>query len=299
MKTWRMILTALSLTLALGACGQQAPAPEADLEPEQPAKREITYSNLNDQESRDQAVEVMTAAGIAPERIQVLLDHVDQFNALMKPEELTAGLETHDIQEQLYDPYEVQDRWDVQYPEFMGYNCRITAYGIFGDQMTVPADAEIRDQDLMFDLMSLEADDSAFPGETESFSAVYSMVPTESTLDVETHAARWLQDWQDRGIAFADQDKASLISMVFHSDLDGDYLFVGHTGVLFPADDGLYFLEKIAFQAPYRWLRFENRTELSDYLMTMHDLDVGQVLAHPFILENDQLMEGYRPKPAL
>ena len=290
-KIW-MILTSLTLALALTACGQQQP--EADPAPEQPEPLSVTYSNLADEASRTQAVEVMTAAGIDPARIQVLLDHVDQFNELMEPGELTAGLETHSLSEQLYDPYAVQDRWDARYPDFMGYNCRITAYSLFGDQMSVPADAPIRDQDLMFDLLSLEADDSAFPGQLDQFRVLYSTVPTESTMDVETHVANWLADWKDRGVTFSDNEKARLISVVLHSDLDGDYLFVGHIGVLFPTDDGLYFLEKVAFQAPYRWLRFEDRTELNDYLMTMHDLDEGQALAAPFILENDQLLEGYR-----
>lgn len=69
---------------------------------------------------------------------------------------------------------------------------------------------------------------------------------------------------------------------------------IGHTGILLPASDALYFVEKVAFQEPYRFLKFKNRTELSDYLMLKYDTAWGQDTAHPFILENDTLMDGWR-----
>ena len=75
-------------------------------------------------------------------------------------------------------------------------------------------------------------------------------------------------------------------------------LFVGHVGVLLTAEDGtLYFVEKVAFQEPYRMLRFADRTALSDYLMGKYDTSWGQDTASPFIMENDELMDGWRPNP--
>ena len=75
-------------------------------------------------------------------------------------------------------------------------------------------------------------------------------------------------------------------------------LFVGHIGVLLTAEDGaLYFVEKVAFQEPYRMLRFADRTALSDYLMEKYDTSWGQDTASPFIMENDELMDGWRPNP--
>ena len=75
-------------------------------------------------------------------------------------------------------------------------------------------------------------------------------------------------------------------------------LFVGHVGVLLTAEDGtLYFVEKVAFQEPYRLLRFADRTALSDYLMGKYDTSWGQDMASPFIMENDKLMDGWRPNP--
>ena len=59
----------------------------------------------------------------------------------------------------------------------------------------------------------------------------------------------------------------------------------------------LYFVEKVAFQEPYRLLRFANRRALSDYLMGKYDTSWGQDTATPFIMENDKLMDGWRPNP--
>ena len=75
-------------------------------------------------------------------------------------------------------------------------------------------------------------------------------------------------------------------------------LFVGPGGVLLTAEDGaLYFVEKVAFQEPYRLLRFADRTALSDYLMGKYDTSWGQDTARPFIMENGELMEGWRANP--
>ena len=41
-------------------------------------------------------------------------------------------------------------------------------------------------------------------------------------------------------------------------------------------------------------LKFKNRTELSDYLMLKYDNSWGQDTAHTFILENSDLMDGWR-----
>ena len=68
-------------------------------------------------------------------------------------------------------------------------------------------------------------------------------------------------------------------------------LFVGHVGVLLTAEDGtLHFVEKVAFQEPYRLVKLRNRAELRDYLMAKYDTSWGQDTTRPFIMENDSLM---------
>ena len=267
---------------------------------EQPYIEQINYSNLIDTSVQKQLAEIMNSADISPVRQQVFFDHVNQFNNTVSSEGMAAGFEVKQVTEEKYDPYAMQEEWDAAYPDFMGYNCRITAFGLFGDHITIAADAETREDIILMDMASLEEDSSAMQNDKDMdrFRVLYSTVPTDDTKDVSVHVENLRSDWQNRGIVFDNNPDVSLISVVFHDAWDGEnQLFIGHTGVLFQVSETeLYFVEKIAFQEPYQLTVFNNRTELNDYLMTKYDTGTGQPTAAPFIMENDELMEGYRSK---
>ena len=286
----KLILTgALFLAFFTAGCVTQH-APSANAE---------SPSILADTQSREDLAQRLQNAGVSQDKQDVFFSHVDQFNEILTPEELTKPFDGDPLKP-LYDPYSLQERWDSAHPDFFGYNCRITAYSLFGDFVTVPQDAPIREDSILFDLSSLDADPSAFPGQEQQFAAFYSNVPTENTRDIGIHAANLQKAWQQRGIVFTDDPDIRLISVVFHNLLDeaNPSLFIGHTGVLLPvSDQELYFVEKLAFQEPYLYLRFDSRQALNDYLMEKYDVDFDQPNAAPFIMENDQLMEGYRALP--
>ena len=83
-----------------------------------------------------------------------------------------------------------------------------------------------------------------------------------------------------------------MINVVLHyQDGEKNLLQIGHSGILLPTPDGgLWFLEKLAFQEPYQLVSFGNRQQLQDYLMEKYDLDQGQPMAKPFILEHDRML---------
>ena len=270
-------------------------------EPQQPAGDQITFSNLTETSVQEEVADLMTGAGISDARQDVFFDHVNQFNQTVEPDDLTKGYETAGIMDMKYDPYAMQDAWMNKYPDFLGYNCRITAYSLFGDFIAIPLGEEVRDDMILMDLSALEEDASAMEvvdGDLERFKILYSTIPTEATKDVTVHAAKVKADWHDRGIRFPEKEKVSLITVWFHDQLETDELFIGHVGVLFDTADGLCFVEKLAFQEPYQVVNFKNRAELQHYMMTKYDFSEGQPTAPPFVMENDQLMEGYREKPA-
>lgn len=292
-----LILCLLSAAVVLTACGKQE-------EPttEQPALETVKYSNLTDEDSRKQLSDLLTDAGIEESRIAALMNRVEQFNASVKSEWLTDGFESAAPTDTKYDPYEMQDEWAAANGSFPGYNCRITAFGLFSEFITAGADQpEVQGEDSLFtDLETVDADPNALCGDsTAKFCALFAPVNAADSTEVEAQVKALQKGWAARGIAFADS-KASMISVVFHdkfSDEDNT-LFIGHVGVLLPAEDGtMYFIEKVAFQEPYRLVKLQNRTELSDYLMEKYDTSWGQDTTHPFIMENDALMDGYRPNP--
>ena len=292
-----LILCLLSAAVVLTACGKQE-----ELTTEQPALEAVEYSNLTDEDSRKQLSELLSDSGIEESRIAALLNRVEQFNASVKSEWLTDSFESAAPTDTKYDPYDMQDEWAAANGSFPGYNCRITAFGLFSEFITAGADQpEVQGEDSLFtDLETIDADPNTLCGDSISkFCALFAPVNAADSTEVEAQVKALQEGWAARGIAFADS-KVSMISVVFHdkfSDEDNT-LFIGHVGVLLPAEDGsLYFIEKVAFQEPYRLVKLQNRTELSDYLMEKYDTSWGQDTTHPFIMENDTLMDGYRPNP--
>ena len=292
------ILAAVSFILAtLTGCGGKT---EPDIP--QPTQEPVEYANLTDEDSRALLSRLLENAGIDETRIRGLFDQVDQFNASVKSEWLTNGFERAVPTDTKYDPYEMQDLWAEKNGDFPGYNCRITAFSLFGGFVTAGADQpKTQGEDTLFlDLETLTEDPAVLCGDsTSKFCALFAPVTAADTTEVADQVKALQTGWSERGISFEDSS-ARLISVVLHdrfSDTDNT-LFIGHVGVLLPAEDGsLYFIEKVAFQEPYRLVKIQNRTELSDYLMEKYDTAWGQDTTRSFIMENDELMDGYRPNP--
>ena len=301
MKSFRQILPAICVILIASAftgCGADADSPD-----KRPALEKIEYTNLNDSGSRELLQEMLSDAGVSDGRIQGFFRRVDHFNGSVKQEWLTDGFEEAELLYTKYDPYAMQDEWAAKNGAFPGYNCRITAVSLFGDFLSVSADSQINaGEDVLFvDEETLKADPDALGGSSlADFRALYSSMKAEDTTEIKRHVQTVQEEWASRGVAFRENERIRLITVFFHDKPaeEESLLFVGHVGVLLTAEDGtLYFVEKVAFQEPYRLLRFADRTELSDYLMGKYDVSWGQDTARPFIMENGELMEGWRANP--
>ena len=293
-----LFLCGVLLVFAFAGCGA-----DADPTDRRPALEKIEYSNLNDKDSQQLLRKLLSDAGVSENRVQGFFRRVDSFNESVKEEWLTTGFEEAKPLDTKYDPYEMQDEWMEKNGSFPGYNCRITAMSLFGDFLSVSAGSRINSgEDVLFvDEETLKADPDALGGSSLSdFRALYSSMRAENTTDVQRHVQTVQEEWKSRGVAFRENERMRLIAVFFHDKPteEESILFVGHVGVLLTADDGtLYFVEKVAFQEPYRLLRFADRTELNDYLMGKYDVSWGQSTAHPFLMENGELMAGWRPNP--
>ena len=299
MKSFRQILPAICVILiasAFAGCGADADSPD-----KRPALEKIAYTNLNDSVSRKLLEDMLSGAGVSGSRIQGFFNRVDSFNESMREEWLTTGFEEAELLYTKYDPYAMQDEWTAKNGTFPGYNCRITAMSLFGDFLSVSADSQINaGEDVLFvDEETLKTDPDALGGSSlADFRALYSSMKAEDTTEIKRHVQTVQEEWASRGVTFRENERIRLITVFFHDKPteEESLLFVGHVGVLLTAEDGtLYFVEKVAFQEPYRMLRFADRTALSDYLMGKYDTSWGQNTASPFIMENDKLMDGWRP----
>ncbi len=242
----------------------------------------------------------MELAGIAPENIDSFFQNVKSFNSIIEEKSLIKdGFITIDSLEPEYDQLAIQEMWDTKNPEFIGYNCRITSFDLMKNFIDIGKPNTRNSSQLFMDMDALEnSPEKLFsPIEQEEFQSLFSFIPTENTKDIFIHLNKVKEDWKSKDITFLNKDKISLISVVFHSDEDS-YLFIGHAGVLISVEDGkLLFIEKLSFQEPYQAIKFDNRIELNDYLMNKYDVSWNQPTAKPFIMENDELLEGYRENP--
>ena len=270
----------------------------------------LTYSNLVDTATQDEVQKALTAAGIAEQNVASFLESVALFNQTVgdKAGLVPKGFVTIDSLLPKYDEVAIQSIWMSKYPMFQGYNCRLTSFTLLRDLIAFPTDKKFatkeEDEVLFIDRESLHNTPKKFftPEEENNFFTLFTEVPTTNTKDINTHLQAMQQAWKERGINFRyknDPTKASLISAVFHSQItpEENTLFVGHVGVLVPFEGKLLFIEKLAFQEPYQAIKFANRTQLSDYLMNRYDVEWEQPNAIPFIMENDVLIDGYRPNP--
>ena len=301
MKSFRQTMLAICVILiasAFAGCGADADSPD-----KRPALEKIAYTNLNDSVSRKLLEDMLSGAGVSGNRIQGFFNRVDSFNETMREEWLTTGFEEAELLYTKYDPYAMQDEWAAKNGTFPGYNCRITAMNLFGDFLSVRADSQINaGEDVLFvDEETLKTDPGALGGSSlADFRALYSSMKAEDTTEIRRHVQTVQEEWASRGVTFRENERIRLITVFFHDKPaeEESLLFVGHVGVLLTAEDGtLYFVEKVAFQEPYRLLHFADRTALSDYLMGKYDTSWGQDTASPFIMENDRLMSGWRTNP--
>ncbi len=295
-----LLITAFALVAT--AC-QQPKTAEGD------STLQLTYSNLVDAPTQQQVREALVEAGVSATNVDAFLESVNLFNQTVgnKAGLAPKGFTTINGLQPKYDEVAIQKKWMDKYQTFQGYNCRLTSFTLLRDLVGFNADTKINkeeDEVLFIDRESLNnAPKKYFTAQEENnFFTLFTEVPTTNTKEMEAHLQRLQQVWKERGIEFrykGDPAKASLISVVFHSQLspEENFLFVGHVGVLVPFEGKLLFVEKLAFQEPYQAIIFANRTELSDYLMNRYDVEWNQPTAIPFIMENDALLEGYRPNP--
>lgn len=292
-KSHIIVLVTLVFLIILTGCTNQP------INKTEEYKKGLTYSNLVDATSQDEVRQAMESAGILTENIESFFQDVDGFNSMIEGISLVEnGFITIDSLEPDYDLVTMQDMWEAKSLEFLGYNCRITTYDLMKDTISIGKPETKNTEMLIFDENAIENNPKELFSQTElkEFQTLYAFVPTENTKDISVHLTKVQEDWKNKEIKFANKDKSSIISVFFHDELG--YLFIGHTGVLISTEDGkLLFLEKLSFQAPYQAVKFDNRIELNDYLMNKYDISWNQPTAKPFIMENDQLLEGYRENP--
>ena len=265
--------------------------------------KSINYSNLADKDTQEKVKESLENTGIDSNSINLFFKSVNYYNEATQNEGLIkSGFINSNNINPTYDEVAIQKIWDKKNKNFPGFNCRITAFTFMKDYVKVEKPVVKTGEMLFMDVESLKnmPFELFSKNEKDKFVNLFSEIPTKATKDVKVHVENVKNVWKERGVTFDKNSKISMISVFFHfnDEPQENILFIGHVGILVPEKDGkLMFIEKLAFQQPYQVLKFNNRTELNDYLMNKYDTAWGQPVARPFIMENDELLKEYRNNP--
>ena len=185
-----------------------------------------------------------------------------------------------------YDVEKISSLWTAKHGDFIGTNCRINTYTLLKGKIKIPQVKS--DSELLFQDKDAIDKGKLFDAKNQAdFEILFSRVKTEATQDVKVHA-KHMEDYYKQ---FTFDDKARMLSVVVHDNLDGDSLFVGHVGVLVPTTDGYLFVEKLTFEEPYQAIKFASKKDCYKYLTTKYKDYTGPGLAKPFIMDNGKWVD--------
>ena len=279
MKRKKRILCLIAAALLMTGCGEKVPLP--------------AYSNLAEEQVREQFETELIQAGAAETDAQKSMAIVKEYNDTIQNTSLVEeGYASFDMTMPEYDIDAIQDLWMKKNPDFIGYNCRITAFGLMKDLITVQDTGERNTEYLFLDEAALDTGELFTSEEREKFETVFSEIKTDSSTDTKKQIEVQREYWKKAGVTFEDNSKLSLITVYLHSHIDENEnsLIAGHAGVLLDTGNELLFFEKISFELPYQLIRFADRKQLKEYLMRCYDVDTTGECASPFILENDNVL---------
>ena len=275
------------LLLGLAACHQNPRTTDAEntsqtqiSSTKEASSWKASYSNLNNQVSSEE-VKSLLSAHLDSRSVDDFFNLVNDYNTIVGSIGLSGDFSSFSKTE--YDVEKISNLWKQKKGDFVGTNCRINSYCLLKHSITIPK-LEKNDDLLFLDNDAIDKGKIFDSKDKEEFDVLFSRVKTEATTDVKVHAEKMEKFFSQ----FQFNDKARMLSVVLHDNLDGEYLFVGHVGVLVPADDGFLFVEKLTFEEPYQAIKFATVEDCYKYLNTKYEDYTGEGLAKPFIMDNDQ-----------
>lgn len=272
-----------ALFLGLAACQQQHATSEGTNQRQSSSAKvpwKASYTNLNNQVSTEE-VKSLLSAHLDPNSVDAFFNLVNDYNTIVGSTDLSGDFTSFTHTE--YDVEKISHLWNQKKGDFVGTNCRINSYCLLKNSVTIPK-LEKNDQLLFLDNDAIDKGKVFDSQDKEEFDILFSRVPTEATTDVKVHAEKMETFFSQ----FQFNEKARMLSVVLHDNLDGEYLFVGHVGVLVPTDDGFLFVEKLTFEEPYQAIKFASKEDCYKYLGTKYADYTGEGLAKPFIMDNDK-----------
>lgn len=246
--------------------------------------KEIQMSNMNSEKTLSFVKESLKGI-IKDENTENFINLVRDYN-----DSISTNLLSADFSNNLHPDYDIgeiiKERDKINH-KYLNTNCRINSYLLLKDSLSLKENVDIDDSILFMDIDIIEKSKLFNEDETKKFKKLFSRVKTIKSKNPKKQA-KIMSDFLSN---FNFPKNAKMISVVLHDNLDGDYLFIGHVGVLVPIEKGYLFLEKISFEEPYQALKFSNKESCYKYLKEKYKDYKDPNVAPPFIMENNKYVE--------
>lgn len=260
---------------------------------EKPKDTKLTYSNLVDEKTQNEVNKILKENKIDEKEVDNFIKMVKNYNDIMGELKTSKpGFTFINTQQVPYDDVTMAEKWKDKGFDYMDLNCRLTSFMLFKDNIKSESKFKSDDIDLAIDLDTIKNNplSKLSKEDTEKFTNLYAAIPVENSTDSNKHAEAIIKEWKNRKISFVENSTVSIINVFLHYP-ETNNVFVGHTGILIKAKDGLLFVEKYGSSMPYQVSKFQNKSELKTYLMDRLDVDKsGSGTSKPIIMENDNLM---------
>ncbi len=245
----------------------------------------IMYTNLSSDETKDELKNALLDKGLNEGDVDSFMSNLDTYNESADTSELASSF-TKYSDDVAYN--NSMDKFTEKNPDFLGINCRITTFSLMKNSMDVNKELEDKSSVLDFDKKAISDKSLLSEDEMKKFITYY------APINVKDEKANYedliTKEFSERGIKF-NNDKIKVISVYLNSkdEIDGNILFIGHTGLMYENQGKFYFLEKLSFQEPYQLLRFNSKKEIYDYLMKKYNQDMGEGTHEAIVTENDKI----------
>lgn len=246
-------------------------------------QKDYLISNMNDDTSLDlvrSTIEKNLNKSVADSFVDLVKDYNKEI-----PKDLLSG--EFERTSKIDKTGEIIDKRSYISHKYPDTNCRINSFLLLKDDLSIKDDMDIDDEMLFMDKEALKDLNLFNDEDLENFYKLFSRVKTSSSKDPKVHA-KVMEEFLSK-VDFPEDVR--MVSVVIHDNLDGDYLFIGHVGVLLPLDDGYLFLEKISFEEPYQAIKFSKKEYAYMYLKEKYRDYLDPEVASPFIMENNKYVE--------
>lgn len=293
MKNILKILLTLSMALLFVSCAPKTndhgnEASQVDKQNETPSDKDddtIMYTNLSSDETKDELKNALLDKGLNEGDVDSFMSNLDSYNESADTSELASSF-TKYSDDVAYN--NSMDKFTEKNPDFLGINCRITTFSLMKNSMDVNKELEDKSSVLDFDKKAISDKSLLSEDDMKKFITYY------APINVKDEKANYedliTKEFSERGIKF-NNDKVKVVSVYLNSkdEIDGNILFIGHTGLMYENQGKFYFLEKLSFQEPYQLLKFNSKKEIHDYLMKKYNQDMGEGTHEAIITENDKV----------